>query len=144
MVDLGPLRHDIHARKGPGLLAVAELAGRQHGVVASWQLLAMGFGRGWIQHAVRSGRFHQLYVGVYAVGHAAVSARGRILAAVLACGPTALASHSTAGLVYVFLPSSRPYVDVTTSRSRKGQPGIRVHRVRALHPEDRAVVDGIP
>ena len=64
------------------------------------------------------------------------------MGAVLACGPDALTSHHTAGVVYVFRTSSRPCVDVTTPRSRKGQRGIKVHRVRALHPDDRAVVGG--
>src|SRR3954454_4862897 len=107
MVDLGPLRHGIDARKGPGPWELAALAGKQHGVVATWQLAAMGFRRGWIQHALRNGRLHQVYIGVYVVGHAAVGPRGCMLAAVLACGPAALASHYSAGLVYRMLESAR-------------------------------------
>jgi very-short-patch-repair endonuclease len=66
------------------------------------------------------------------------------MAAVLACGSDAVASHQTAAALLGIRPSSRAIVDVTTPRSRHGQRGIKVHRVRALHPEDRAVIDAVP
>lgn len=66
------------------------------------------------------------------------------MAAVLACGPEAVLSHRAA----IALHDLRPWggaVDVTVpGRSRRGQRGIRVHNVRALHPDDRDRVDSIP
>jgi hypothetical protein len=42
-------------------------------------------------------------------------------------------------------PSYASRIDVTASgRSRHGQQGIAFHRVRALHPADRTIKDGIP
>src|SRR3954454_7511830 len=144
MVDVGPPVGDIRPLEGPDHRAVGALAASQFRVVGHRQLLTLGLGKSAIQHWLRAGHLYPLFRGVYVVGCASVSWRGRVLGAVLACGTEALASHYTAGLVYVVLSSSRAFVDVTTPRSRKGQRGIRVHRVRTLHPEDRAVIGGIP
>jgi hypothetical protein len=43
--------------------------------------------------------------GVYAVGHEAVSDRGRMIAALLAAGPGAVLSHETAGYLWKLIPS---------------------------------------
>jgi hypothetical protein len=67
------------------------------------------------------------------------------MAAVLACGDGALLSHRDGAALWGVLPNGGTGIDVTVpGRSRRGQRGINVHRVRTLHPEDRAVVDGIP
>jgi len=64
------------------------------------------------------------------------------MAAVLACGPGALASHRDAGAVWGVRAACSGAVNVIgKGRSRRG---IRVHRARQLHEEDRAVHDGIP
>jgi hypothetical protein len=122
---------------------VAYRAAKQHGVVSRDQLLAAGFGLGSIDNAVRTGRLHAVYRGVYAVGHPNVGAGGRRTAAVLACGPAAVLSHRTAGDHWGVLPSASARIHVTTTRSR-GVEGINVHRVRAIHPADRTVHNGIP
>src|SRR3954452_10732734 len=144
MVDLGSISFDIRSKESPGDQAIAALADQQHGVVAIWQLLEIGFGRAAIQCRLASGSLHQLFRGAYAVGHASVSPRGRILAAVLACGEDAAASHHAGAYVWVFRRGERSTIDVTAPRSRHGQRGIRMHRVRNLHPEERTVVDAIP
>jgi very-short-patch-repair endonuclease len=125
---------------------VGELAGLQHGVVARWQLLQLGLSRDPIQKRIDAGRLHRLHRGVYAVGHKRLSRKGRWMAAVLACGPRAVLSHRTAIALWELRPPlSGGAIDVTVpGRSRKGQKGIRVHNVRALHHDDRALVDGIP
>jgi hypothetical protein len=43
---------------------LAALAARQHGVVALWQLLALGFSARAVARRVESGRLHRLYRGV--------------------------------------------------------------------------------
>ena len=50
---------------------LAELAARQHGAVARWQLRALGYGDNVITRLVRQGWLHRIHRGVYAVGHAA-------------------------------------------------------------------------
>jgi hypothetical protein len=93
MADVARFRPHIGASDGPGDDALAALAARQHGVVAYRQLLELGFGRRAIQSRVARGRLHRVHLAVYAVGHSALSGDGRLLAAVLACGPGALLSH---------------------------------------------------
>jgi very-short-patch-repair endonuclease len=68
--------------------AVAEIAARQHGVVLVAQLRGAGLDKHAVLHRVRTRRLHLVHRGVYAVGHAALSNRGRWMAAVLACGRT--------------------------------------------------------
>src|SRR4051794_35594732 len=127
----------------PGDQAIAKLAGRQHGVVARDQLRDLGFGAKAIDHRVARGRLHVIHRGVYAVGHRSLSPRGRWMAAVLACGPDAVLSHRSAAALWGIRPTSRPVIEVTVPR-RGGRNREGVHRVRSLHPEDCAVVDGIP
>src|SRR5207253_1834821 len=87
----------------------------------------------------------RIHLGVYAVGHPHLSGRGRWMAAVLACGDGALLSHRSAAAVWGFAPAAASRIDVTAGgRSRHGQPGISLHRVRSLHPDDHAVRDHIP
>ena len=74
---------------------------------------------------------------VYAVGHTAPSLHADLMAAVLACGPGAAASHRSAGHSLGILPTRPPWPEVTvpTTAGRR-RPGILVHRVRALDPHD--------
>ena len=67
------------------------------------------------------------------------------MAAVLACGDDALLSHRPAAAVWGIAKSDGGRVHVTVpGRSRHGLARVVVHRVRSLHPDDRAVRDGIP
>jgi predicted transcriptional regulator of viral defense system len=142
VVDIGP---DIGAQCRPRDLVVAAIAGRQHGVVARSQLLAMGLGRGAISHRLAAGRLHRIHGGVYAVGHSVLTGRGRWTAAVLACGSDALLSHRSAAALWGIGFGASPRIDVTVARrSRRGRPGIAVHQVRGLTPDERDRRDGIP
>lgn len=58
----------------------------QHGVIAWWQLRALGFTRDAIAHRLAAGRLFRIWPGVYAVGRPEVSRLGRWKAATLACG----------------------------------------------------------
>jgi very-short-patch-repair endonuclease len=129
----------------PGDLAVAAVAERQDGVVSSAQLLAAGLGQGAIEHRVRRGRLHRIYRGVYAVGHRRLTPRGRLWAAVLACGgpEAAVPSHRTAAAVWDLLPSPAQF-EITTRRESRPRPGIRVHRSRTLTAADITTHDGLP
>jgi predicted transcriptional regulator of viral defense system len=122
---------------------VAGLAARQHGVLATWQLAALGVPRHAVDALVRTRHLHRLYRAVYAVGHAAVSPRGRDLAAVLSCGPGALASHRLAGQLWGFVRTAK-HREVTAPRSRAKRDGVLVHRSRRLTGHDRAVIDAVP
>lgn len=122
---------------------LAELAARQHGVVSSRQLTALGYSRDATSYATRSGRLHRLHRGVYAVGHDLLTWEGRCLAAVLSCAPHALASHLSAAWLWGLLASRPGTLHVTAPTRRHPKPKLRLHYAR-LMDEDRAVCDGIP
>lgn len=124
--------------------AIAELAGRQHGVVARRQLLEIGVGGDAIANRVKRGRLHPLHRGVYAVGHTVVSADGRLMAAALAVGDGAVVSHASAADLWGLRPTSQRDVDVTTPRYGHPRAGVRVHRTSSLTPDEVASVRGIP
>lgn len=125
-------------------LGIAELADRQHGVVALRQLLALGLSRKAVKHRLRLGRLHVIHPGVYAVGHKRLTWQGRLMAAVLWAGDGALVSHRSAALLWEVLPSQRAGVDVTVCGRRQGRPRIDVHETRLIHPDDRTEIDGLP
>lgn len=105
----------------------------------------MGLKPGAIDHRVAVGRLHRVHGGVYAVGHARMTLHGRWMAAVLASGEAALLSHLSAGALWQLVGADRTRTDVTTPcRNGRSRPGIQLHRVRGLHPDERATVDGIP
>lgn len=121
---------------------VAELAGRQHGVVSARQLHAIGLDRHAIRRRIGSGYLHPLHRWVYAVGHHVVSWRGKQLAVVMACGPDATLSHRAAADLQGLRKSSR--LEVTLPLGRFAPPGLAVHRTRMMDQIDVTHVDRIP
>jgi predicted transcriptional regulator of viral defense system len=123
----------------------ASIAGRQHGRVAWRQLVEAGVDRNTTQRWLRDGRLRPVHHGSYALGHGAPSTDGDWMAAVLACGTGAVLSHRAAAHRMRLLAGAppRPQVTVPTTAHRR-RPGIVIHRVRALHPLDVSVLDGIP
>ena len=77
---------------------IAELAARQYGVVARFQLFAMGLKRGMIDGRIRRRTLHPIHNAVYAVGHRSITRQGHYMAAVLAGGEDAALSHRSAGM----------------------------------------------
>jgi len=145
MADVAHKNRDEHGKYGPGDWEVAELAHRQHSMVAHWQLRELGIGQDAIEYRERVGRLHKVFTGAYTVGSRAVPELGRLHGAVLSCGRGALLSHGSAAALWDLSGSAQARVDVTTIRGRcADRGGIRVHRVRRLHPDDRAEIDGIP
>jgi very-short-patch-repair endonuclease len=109
---------------------IATIAGRQHGVVARWQLLDAGLTARQIKLRLRSGRLHQVHRGVYLVGHAVPTAHGRDMPALLACGSRAVLSHRSAAALWQLLPypaSAQACVTVPLERS-DARPRIVIHR----------------
>jgi putative AbiEi antitoxin of type IV toxin-antitoxin system len=77
--------------------AIAGLATAQHGIVARGQLFNAGFPPHDIDYRLKAGRLIAVHRGVYAVGHLPPSPHAKAMAAVLACGPSAVLSHRSAG-----------------------------------------------
>jgi very-short-patch-repair endonuclease len=123
--------------------ALAGLAGRQHGVVARWQLLDLGMGPEAIKSRMRHRALQLVHRGVYAVGHRALTVEGRWMAAVLAFGPDAVLSHRSAGHLWGLIPRARIRPEVTKPGFARGRPHLVVHR--SSLPQDEIVrVRGIP
>jgi very-short-patch-repair endonuclease len=125
---------------------MAAIAERQHGVVTYRQLREVGIGKDSIWKAVRAGRLHRVYRGVYAVGHAGLSIEGEWMAAVLACGDGAVLSHRSAAQLWRMLEPARGPIDVTipTVNGRRRREGIRLHRSPSMPGSATIREDGIP
>lgn len=132
-----------HAKSRFRERALAELAGQQHGVVARRQVVGLGFGGDAIAHRIAVGRFHVVFAGVYAVGHAAIGREGRWMAAVLASGEGAVLSHRSAACLWGLRIKAPAPHDVTVTCSTGSIRGLRRHRSILLRDE-LAVRDGVP
>jgi hypothetical protein len=128
----------------PPDLALAKLAGRQWGVVSLAQLQAVGIGRSGVTRRVQAGRLRRVHRSVYAVGGAVLPREGRWLAAVMAAGPGAVLSHVSAAVHWNLLNYEPPRPEVTAPASRRGAPGIRLHRSHSLDAQDTTNHGGIP
>lgn len=104
----------------------------------------LGYSRDAVVRAVRSGRLHGLYRGVFAVGHTRLSPHGRCLAAVLACSPDALLSHYSAAWLWGLAKVDPVPIHVTTRHCRKPRAALRLHQSRGISDEDRALREGVP
>jgi very-short-patch-repair endonuclease len=129
------VRTPVHA-------ALAEVAGRQRGVVTRKQLEAIGFETATITRWAKDGRLHRVHRGVYAVGHMAISWEARCLAAVLA-RPGSVASHKTAAWIHGLLRTRPGTIHLTAPTRQRLKRDFVVHFAR-LEADDRTTVDGIP
>jgi very-short-patch-repair endonuclease len=124
---------------------LSQLADAQHGVVSRSQMRGLGMRDGAIDHAIKAGRLHRVFRGVYAVGRAGVGERGRLTAAAMACGSGALISHRSAAALLGLLSEGPAVIDVIpVNESGRAIDGIRFHRVRPPRLEETGTVDGIP
>jgi predicted transcriptional regulator of viral defense system len=125
--------------------AIAAVAARQHGVLALWQLQEIGLSASGVRKRAARGNLHRIHRGVYAVGHAKITGYGHWMAAVLACGPTAVLSHRSAAGLWGLRPDNRRKCDISLpSPSARAKQAIEVHRTTTLVAEDSATADGIP
>lgn len=112
-------------------------------MVSRRQLFDLGHTRTGIQRRLDKRRLHRVHRAVYAVGHTRLTAKGRWMAAVLACGPGAVLSHRDAAALHDLRQIGSGVVHVTAP-SRHTIPGIRCHYDRRLRAEDATIVDAIP
>jgi predicted transcriptional regulator of viral defense system len=115
-------------------------------VIALAQLEALGVSRRQVYHWSARGRLFRCYKGVYAlVPPHLLSADGRLVAAVLACGPGAVISVRSAAQLLDLRPTARARIDITLLRGRNAhRPGIDVHRSSTLCADDVIGVRGLP
>ena len=125
---------------------VAEIAGRQHGVISIGQLRRAGITRDAVRRRLETGRLHRIHRGVYAVGHPGISRHGGWMAAALAYGEGAAVSHRSAAELWGLLNPVDGAIDVSVpgNAGRARRSGLRLHRRTALRPVAITRRHGIP
>jgi very-short-patch-repair endonuclease len=133
----------LGARKGGSVLshaavnALLDSAGDRYGLVLREQLLPL-LGHDGIKRWLRSGRLIAVHRAVYRLVGVPVTDEQRLLAAVLAAGDGALASHRSAAWLWRILPTYllpiEPEITVPSPR-RPRLARVIVHRSLDLHSE---------
>jgi very-short-patch-repair endonuclease len=122
---------------------ILRLAVGQHGVVGRWQLTAAGVPSTFIELRLRQQWMQRLHRCIYQIS-ALAGPRAREVAAVLSCGPHAVASYGDAAVVYRLLNPCPGDVSVSVPRGNpRPRLGVRIHRVRLL-PDEVTTHDGVP
>ena len=123
---------------------IARIAGRQDNVIGRDQLIAAGLTRAAIAYRVREGRMQRWHRGVYILGPAPPTPMAKARAAAIAGGADAVVSHRSAACLFGLLPDIAGDVDITVAGRNPGShPGIRLHRVAELPPQDVTVMNGL-
>jgi very-short-patch-repair endonuclease len=121
-------------------VVVARVAGGQHGVVSSAQLVAAGWSKDQILGRARGGWLRSVHRGVYLVGPLDTS-HTLAMAAVLATD--GIVSYYPAAVLWDWRPPREGPIHVTLPTGGHNRPGITVHRAK-LHPADISRRHGIP
>lgn len=118
--------------------SVFSLADAQLGLVTRAQAFVCGMSDDQIRRRVRAGSLVRVHAGVYRAAGSASSLEQRALAACLASGPEAFASHATAGALWgITVAKGEPSIEVTVrSNRRPHHQGVVVHRSRLIRPVD--------
>jgi hypothetical protein len=123
---------------------ITALAASQHGVVSSQQVRSLGATRHQVAGRVTAGHWNRVHPGVYVVGGAPRTFAQRVMAALLAAGPGAFASHRTAAFLWGLIERPHPRVEVTVAYPRSHRlDGVIVHRSRDVHLAGVLRHDGI-
>jgi len=98
-----------------------------------------------VQRWLEAKRLRALHRGVYFMGPLLLPPAD-VIAAVLACGAAAVVSHWSAAALWELLPprDRAAPVDISLPRGDRRRPGIRIHRVCTLPPDEVTKLDGIP
>lgn len=128
---------------------VAELAARQHGVVARRQAIALGCSESAVHRRLRRFQWEPLLPGVYRPAGAPGSFEQRVMAACLWAGEGALASFQTAARLWGLdgLPwrtEEEVHISVPRPRAPGCAGGVRIHRTADLTGKDEGRVKGVP
>lgn len=122
-----------------------ERAAKQHGLVTLGQARAAGVSDDQIHRRVRSGRWAVQRRGVYRVTGAPATEDQVVLAACLAAGPAAVASHLTAARLWRLRLPEPEHIELTTPPGRRVRAeGVRQHRFGQLAADEVHRLRGIP
>lgn len=124
---------------------LAALAARQHGLITMRDARRAGMTRQCVRHRLGAGRWIVARDGVFAIAGTRPTWAQSVLAAVLAAGETAAASHFTAATLWALDTEQPERLEITTAIERQVRlDGVLAHRTGILPEHDRTVHRGIP
>lgn len=125
---------------------VTEVAASQLGLFANRQARSCGVDAYQLTRWTADGRIERWWRGVYAIAGMERSWERRALAACLAAGAGAVASHRTAAFIHGMYDARRPdRLELTVPRPRRPKlDGVLIHRTRRLPEAHRVVVGALP
>ena len=133
------MRDEIGTRRSE----LAKLAARQHGVITSGQLHALGYSRSAVSRRTRKGSLDPIFPGVFRVGGSRLTLEQRAVAAVLWTGDEAVTSHDTAGAMWQLCEAGQT-LHVSSPRRLTSPPrGIQTHAA-SIAKRDRGKLRGVP
>jgi len=125
-------------------VAIGSIARRQHGLITFEQLVAAGVTASALRRLVGNGVLVPVRRGVYRVSGAPISWPQSVLAAVLAAGEGAVASHITAGALWELKPIRDGGEGLHLTAPRRVRiEGVRAH-LHTLGAKDQRTRNGIP
>jgi predicted transcriptional regulator of viral defense system len=128
----------------PDMIAT-ELAHRQHGAFARWQLLPRGVDPRTIERRIARGYWLALHPGVYALAGTRDTFDRRLWAGWLAVGPDAVASHEAAAQLHRIPNVIRSRVVLTNAHGWHHRlVHVTVHQLDDVLPEHRTGIEGLP
>jgi hypothetical protein len=121
------------------------LASRQYGLLERSQVLDLTFSEGFIKNQLRQHRWRIRLPDVYVIAGAPWSHEQDLLAACLAAGRDACASHRSALWLWGLGPRTPPVVEITVPRPRALKlPGVITRRSLDIDRAVLSTVRGIP
>lgn len=109
---------------------VGEIARRQAGRVARWQLEERGVASALIRRWTKQGYLYRVLPGVYAVGHDAPSVEADLAAGLLYAGPGAMLSHATAAWWWRLIDRAPSVIHLSTPGRARSRGKLKVHSRR--------------
>jgi very-short-patch-repair endonuclease len=111
---------------------IDRLAAVQHGLVRYEQMLQRGLSRRQVARWAAAGRLQRVAPRTYRIAGSPETEEQRLLAAVLAAGPGAVASHRSAAALWGLIDGMPPEVELTVHHPRLPRVPAVVHRSRDL------------
>jgi hypothetical protein len=125
---------------------IADIAAKQHGIFTRADARAAGLSDRQIRSRIAKGIFDRVALHTFRIGGCPPSWRQLVMAACLAAGSGAAASHRTAASLHRFDGFKPGVIEITVPHARRdfAMDGVIVHSSSYWGKEDITEIDGIP